>query len=132
MNKRKIRRANSLMPKAKDQQEKQITNKAKIAVKHALDGEHHIDLAGNFIFFATASGDAWMLDHRGSRALQLAKNKTALAYQIREDHKSFSVKWTEQFAIENDTFIVVKSGVKTVYDNYPADNLAGLISMLKK
>ena len=132
MNKRKLRRANSLAAKPKDAKEKQITTKAKTAVKHAIAGEHHIDLAGNFIFFATASGDAWMLDHRGSRALQLAKNNSALAYQIREDHKSFSVKWTEKFAIENDTFIAIRGSEKTAFDNYPADNLAGLITMLKK
>jgi hypothetical protein len=117
--------------KKKARRNMMIKGRAQIAVIHALKHKEHFDHTGNFIFFATTSGDAWMLDHRENLALKLADNAQEMEYEIKETTKTFSVKWSGEFCIEDGTFFSVEQGKRNALMDYPVDALLGLIEKLK-
>ena len=134
MNKRKFQRklqtASSGSAK-KSLEDTFITNKAKLTALHAVEGVQSLSSIGNFIFLSTQSGDAWMLDHRESRALRLAEKKKVLPINIIESKETFRVKWTERFLIEDDTFITAKNEKMTRFSNYPIRELVETIKICK-
>lgn len=110
----------------------EIKGRAQIAVLHAVRGEDHLESTGNFIFLATTTGEAWMLDHRENLALMLAEKGQPLDYQIKENSKQFSVKWSAKFFIKDDSFVAVKDGIESHFANYPLARLKELIENLQK
>ena len=97
----------------------------------ASKAEESIDYVGNFIFFSTSVGDAWMLDHRHNYALRLAHNFEILPYGINENSDKFQVEWKERFRIECGIFTASKRGAEEHFNNYPVDAIQGLINMIK-
>lgn len=98
----------------------------------AIQGEATLNCLGNFIFFSTQTGEAWMLDYRKSCALRLAENGEKSSYTILESRERFQVEWKERFRIEEDLFIASRQGRETVFAHYPIDALTRLIRMLKE
>ncbi len=109
-----------------------MNKKAKQIIQSAIDRDPKIDCIGNFIFFSTRSGEAWMLDHRDNRALRLAEDFKALPYKIFETKERFSVEWKERFQIQDGVFIASREGNESVFRDYPTKTIEGLIEMLKK
>ena len=132
MNKRKLQRSKLIKTKKTISDEMIISIKAHKTAMAARTLEPSIDCIGNFIFFSTSSGQAWMLDHRNSYALRLADNGKLLPYRIIETKERFQVEWKERFRINDDVFIISDKEQETVIDNCPVDAIEALISMIKQ
>ncbi len=136
MNKRKLRRAKGITKKkssASQVNEAMIMNsKANLIIEAALQKEPKIDVIGNFIFFSTLSGDAWMLDHRGNRALQLVDTGKTLGYKILESKDRFAVEWKERFQIKDDLFIAKRKEDERIIENYPTKTIQGIIDSFRE
>ncbi len=109
-----------------------MNRKAEQIIQNAVDQEPKIDCIGNFIFFSTETGEAWMLDHRDNRALRLAENSQPLPYKIIETKERFSVEWKERFQIQDELFLTTRKEHKSVFENYPTKTIQGLIDSLKE
>ncbi len=140
MNKRKLKRKNTLK-KNKGKQPIQadiradkmaVTKKARETANHAIAGKPTLDCLGNFIFFSSESGEAWMLDHRDNLALRLADKYQILPYKIIETSKRFAVEWKERFQIKNEEFIAKRDNKQSVFNDYPTKTIEGLIEILTK
>lgn len=132
MNKRKLKRAKQKkeggLTKAND---KIISLAAASTVQAALQNKATMNSLGNFIFFSTASGEGWMLDHRRNLALRLAEDGEALDYTILESKERFQVEWKERFRLEDDKFIASFKDKETVFTDYPVEALALRIENMK-
>ncbi len=135
MNKRKLQRAKGIIKKKSSSSrpsESMIMNKkADLIIEAAVKKEPKIDVIGNFIFFSTQSGDAWMLDHRDNRALQLVDTCKVLNYKILESKDRFAVEWKDRFQIQDDLFITTNKDKERVIRDYPTKTIQGLIATLK-
>jgi len=132
MKKRKLQRAKKSARDTGSKEDTIITITAGKTALAATKGEPTIDCIGNFIFFSTLSGEAWMLDHRKNYALRLAENYTVLSYRIIESSERFQIEWKERFRLEDDLFIAIYRGEETVFRDYPVEALTGLIGLIKE
>ncbi len=136
MNKRKLSRKNTLKKKKAQQSatadKMTISKKARETAKCAVKGKETVDCIGNFIFFSTTSGEAWMLDHRENFALRLANKSKVLPYKIIETQERFAVEWKERFKIENNQFIASRNENQSVFKDYPTKVIEGLITILQE
>lgn len=133
MNKRKLQRSKKKKQVKQQQDNDRIVNTAaESTARAATQGEATLNCLGNFIFFSTESGEAWMLDYRKNCALRLAEKNEIAPYTILESKERFQVEWKERFRIEGDLFIASRQGKETAFHNYPIDALTRLIAMLKK
>lgn len=133
MNKRKLQRTRKKNTTDKaGNRDKIMTFTAAKTAQAALQNKATLNCLGNFIFFSTASGEGWMLDHRKNCALKLAAHGKIEAYTILESKERFQVEWKERFRIENEKFIASFKGIETVFHDYPVDAISGLINMLKE
>ena len=131
MNKRKLRRKKNKLKRNPVIKELHIRPRAEKTALAASKGEEFIDYVGNFVFFSTSDGDAWMLDHRHNYALRLAHNYEILPYGINENRDKFQVEWKERFKIENGIFTASKRGTEEHFKSYPVDAIQGIINMIK-
>lgn len=132
MKKRKLQRARKSTRDTVSKEDTIITTTAENTALAATKGEPTIDCIGNFIFFSTPSGEAWMLDHRKNYALRLAENYTVLTYRIIESSDRFQVEWKERFRLEGDLFIAIYKGEETIFREYPVEALTGLIGLIEE
>ncbi len=133
MNKRKLKRAKGVTSKkATRSADMIITQKAKEIARCATSRKPKIDCVGNFIFFATETGEAWLIDHRDGRALRLADGFKVLPYKIEETKERFRIQWTERYEIEDGVFTAYSKESSSVYKDYPTKTIQGLIDMLKQ
>ncbi len=128
MNKRQLQRSKS----KKHTSHKQFNDMAKQVALCATRGESTLEHIGNFIFFSSTNGEAWMVDHRENIALRLAEYYELLPYRIHETKKTFEVEWTEQFQIHEDSFITNRNGKQSVFFTCPVKEITNLISMLSE
>ena len=131
MKSRKLKRKNIKHKRKSAKQVLHIRPRADKAALAATKGEEYVDYVGNFIFFATSGGDAWMLDHRHSYALRLANNHQIQPYGINETHDKFQVEWKERYAIEDDVFIASLKGKAERFEDYPINTIQGLINLIR-
>lgn len=132
MNKRKLRRAKQIKKRRNHKDDMIMSIKALKTAEAAVAGEATIDCIGNFVFFSTATGEAWMLDHRHNYALRLADKKKILPYKIIESKERFQVEWKERYKIEDDIFIATRNQNEDVFTHYPIDAIEGLVRMITK
>lgn len=133
MNRRKLQRSKKKkQAKQQPDSDRIVITAAESTAKAATQGEATLNCLGNFIFFSTETGEAWMLDHRKDCALRLAENKKVATYTILESKERFQIEWKERFRIEGDLFITSRQGEETAFHNYPIDALTRLIAMLKE
>lgn len=130
---RKLKRAKSKLkpPMKMILVDMNINEMVKDMINSAINGEEKIESLGNFIFFSTHSGEAWMLDHRESLALRLADGYEPLSYTIMETDKQFYVEWKEKFDIVDGTFIAINNGKQSMFFDYPVVKLRYLIDSLR-
>lgn len=131
MKQRKLKRGKRGKKGITNQNENIILTKADKTAASALAGEASIDCVGNFIFFSTESGYAWLLDHRRGAALRLADNFHKLPHSIRESKERFQIQWKERYRTEGETFIAISQNQETAFHDCPVDAIEGLIRMLK-
>jgi hypothetical protein len=75
---------------------------------------------GPFVFFSTATGDAWMLDPSDERAMPLARDGHKQPYPIKETSEEVSIQWPALFAIEENQFFVEDhTGQIRTFRGYP-------------
>jgi len=132
MKKRKLQRSHRVKSKTKSSKDHVISLKAESVAKSAAAGEATIDCIGNFIFFSTDSGQAWMLDHRNNYALRLADNRKILNYRINESKEKFQVEWKERFIIKNNQFYIQGKDKYELINGCPVDAIEGIITLLQK
>lgn len=133
MNRRKLQRSSKKKQAKQQPDNDRIVNAAaESTARAAIQDEATLNCLGNFIFFSTETGDAWMLDHRKDCALRLAENKEVANYTILESKERFQIEWKERFRIEGDLFITSRQGEETTFHSYPIDALTRLIAMLKE
>lgn len=133
MKRRKLQRTKKKQQvKQQPTNEKIVTAAAQSTAQAAIQGEATLNCLGNFIFFSTETGEAWMLDYRKDCALRLAEKNEMTSYTILESKDRFQIEWKERFRIEGALFIASRQGKETVFANYPIDALTRLISMLRK
>ena len=77
---------------------------------------------GPLVFFATATGDAWMLDPQEGLALCLARAGCEEEYDISETTDQFSVNWQASYRFDGEVMIVREHGgrIRSVI-GYPVD-----------
>lgn len=68
---------------------------------------------GVFILFATAIGDAWLLEMTDGDAIQIAAAGQPLDPQIEENQETIAVNWTHTFAVQDKTLILTAYTDKT-------------------
>jgi hypothetical protein len=56
---------------------------------------------GVFLFFSTATGDAWLLEMTESDGVQVAREGVALPPPIDQNPETIEVEWSHTFAIHN-------------------------------
>jgi hypothetical protein len=96
-------------------------------------GHHHCWLTGALggiplALFATALGDAWLLDAKNQLACQVAHNGVPQAVDIEEDEVRFVITWRGRYRLDGDAFVFMdaRSGRVTAFLGYPVRQIAAL------
>ncbi len=77
-------------------------------VGHAAAGVSHVIRLDSLVMFSTDTGDAWLLDPEEGVALMLARGGERLPTRIFETGTTFSVEWTHNYRVGDDTFLVTE------------------------
>lgn len=86
---------------------------------------------GQFVFFSTATGDAWLLEPGEQLALELARHGEEQAFAILETSHNVAIKWTLAYQIRDDSFITIsESGRITTIEGYPIDEIQEMIKLI--
>ena len=99
-----------------------VQGEAREIVSRATDHAVTIVTLGPLVFFATATGDAWMLDSQEEFALCLARAGCEQDYRISETPDQFSVDWQASYRFDGDVMIVREPGdrLRSII-GYPVD-----------
>ena len=85
---------------------------------------------GQFVFFSTATGDAWLLEPGEQLALELARHGVEQAFTILETPHNVAIKWALAYQIRDDSFITIsESGRITTIQGYPIDEIQEMIKL---
>jgi hypothetical protein len=78
------------------------------------------------VFFATPTGDAWMLDPEDGLALCLARDGDSMQARIEERPEKYAIEWTSDYRIEGEVFVATdrNSGRVTRIAGYPVAEIA--------
>ena len=68
---------------------------------------------GVFILFATAGGDAWLLEMTDGDAIQIAAGGQPLDPQIEENPETIAVNWSHTFAVKDKALTLTAYADKT-------------------
>lgn len=90
-----------------------ITQEANYMIERAEAGDARIVTLGSLVFFATATGDAWVLDPADSLALCLAREGVRQSFNIIETASQFGIDWQANYKIEGEQFIVFEQSGHT-------------------
>jgi len=111
---------------------REMNDKAAEFAQYAGQGEARLEYLGNFVFFSTEQGQAWLLDYRRNGALRIADGGEKTNYLIRESAKEFSIMWQEKFSFVGDTFVVTgKQGTEEIA-GCPVRDLQLVIDLLRQ
>ena len=105
-----------------------MTREAEYIIRKAQDRDARVVTLGNIVFFATDTGDAWMLDTEHNLALCLSRDGEKQDYMILETSSGFQIEWSAQYEIRGDAFIVATADnrVRTIM-GYPTEEIAQAI-----
>lgn len=110
-----------------------ITQEANYMIERAEAGDARIVTLGPLVFFATATGDAWVLDPADSLALCLAREGVRQSFDITETASRFAIDWQANYKIEGEQFIVFeRSGQTHSIFGYPIRELQRSIRRVRK
>jgi hypothetical protein len=80
---------------------------------------------GPLVFFATETGDAWVLDPVAGYAMCLARDRDKQTVHIVETDNDFEIGWSHAYTIDGDSFIVTGADGKIMRTfGYPAREIA--------
>jgi hypothetical protein len=101
-----------------------LTKEANYMIERAEVRDARIVTLGPLVFFATATGDAWVLDPADSLALCLAREGVRQPFDIIETSSQFAIDWQANFQIEGEQFVVFeRSGQTRSIFGYPIREL---------
>jgi hypothetical protein len=97
-----------------------ITREADYITRRALEHDDRVVTFGQLVFFATETGDAWMLDPEDGLARCLARDGQPLPAGIIETPDRFGIEWNSSYRIEGEVFVVIESAgrLRAIY-GYP-------------
>jgi hypothetical protein len=118
-------------PKRRSRQAKiNITKEANYIIQCAQNGDGRVVAIGQFVFFSTATGDAWILEPGEQLALELARHGEEQAFTILETPHNVAIKWALAYQIRDDSFIIIsESGRITTIQGYPIDEIQKMIKL---
>ncbi len=101
-----------------------ITQEANYMIERAEAGDARIVTLGSLVFFATPTGDAWVLDPTDSLALCLACEGVRQSFNIIETASQFGIEWQANYKIEGEQFIVFEQSgqIRSIF-GYPIREL---------
>jgi hypothetical protein len=96
-------------------------------------GHHHcwltLSLGGiPLALFATAIGDAWLLDTKNRLACQVAHNGVPQDVDIEEDERRYVITWRGRYVLDGDAFVYMdaRTGRVVAFLGYPVRQIAAL------
>ena len=100
----------------------------------AVEGRQEVRALGVFTLFATASGDAWLLEISEMDAIRLASAHQKEEVTIVENPQTIEVDWSHTFAVKNNNFVVTAYKDKKVetYSDYPVKEIRTTIKKIRK
>ena len=112
------------------QAEVNITKEANYIIQCAQNGDGRVVAIGQFVFFSTATGDAWLLEPGEQLALELARHGEEQAFTILETPHNVAIEWALAYQIRDDSFITIsESGHITAIQGYPIDEIQEVIKL---
>jgi hypothetical protein len=95
----------------------------------AAQGQGRLVSIGQLVLFATATGDAWLLDGPDGLALPLARAGDPLDFNVRDTPRRFGIEWKGSFRIEGDRFVYASTdGSVRIIEGYPTDQIQVAVS----
>jgi hypothetical protein len=123
------RRRNRLQTREVRWEEVSITGEAEYIVARAMAEDARIVSLPPLVFFATTTGDAWILDAEEGLAVQLAAAKTRLPFAITETPERFAIEWPGTFRLDGDTMIFAdKGGRVRAIVGYPTQQIVAALA----
>jgi hypothetical protein len=89
---------------------------------------------GVFFLFATASGDAWLLEMTDCDAIQIAAAGQLIDPQIEESPETIAVNWTHTFAVQDKRLTLTAYADKALLDiaGAPSQAIAAALRRLRR
>ncbi len=111
-----------------------VTEEVGILQRAAVNKEETMKIIGVFIFFSTATGDAWLLELTDLDAVIVAKSGEKIDTEIIENAETIEVNWTHRFKIKNKNFVTTAYANNEIetYDNYPTPTINSAIQKMQK
>jgi hypothetical protein len=89
---------------------------------------------GVFILFATATGDAWLLEMTDRDAIQIAAAGQLIDPQIEENPETIAVNWTHTFVVQDKSLILTAYADKALLavPDAPSQAIAAALRRLRR
>ena len=89
---------------------------------------------GVFVLFATAGGDAWLLEVTDMDAIQVARAGEKLDVEIEESPETIEINWTHRFAIRDRRFVLTAyaDNSEEIRAEYPAHAIQSTVTKIRK
>ena len=110
-----------------------ITQEANHIIQCAQNGDGRVVAMGQFVFFSTATGDAWLLEPGEQLAMELARHGEEQAFTILETPHNVAIKWELAYQIRDGSFITIsEKGRITTIQGYPIDEIQEMIKLTRQ
>ena len=110
-----------------------ITKEANYIIRCAQNGDSRAVAMGQFVFFSTATGDAWLLEPGEQLAMELARNGEKQAFTILETPHTVAIQWQLGYQIQDRFFTVTsESGRVRTIPGYPLDEIQEMIELTRQ
>jgi hypothetical protein len=111
----------------------EVHQEIKGIVQSAQRHEGRVVGSGQFIFFSTETGDAWMLEPADNLALCLARDGAAQDVTVQETADQFRVAWESVYHMTDTAFAIVEKsgGMRTIY-GYPTRQIMQTIQKMQE
>lgn len=98
-------------------------------LKRAIRRDCVVVVIGELVLFATASGDAWLLDADDQTAVCLARDGDSQGVRIVETPTQFAIEWDGTYTFDGGVFRVRhRSGKLSAITGYPLDEVQQAIA----
>lgn len=98
-------------------------------VDRAVRRDGRVVVIGELVLFATASGDAWLLDTDDQTAVCLARDGASQGVRIVETPTQFAIDWDGTYTFDGKVFRVRhRSGKLSAITGYPLDEIQQAIA----
>lgn len=117
-------------------QNDQVTLSGEIAKMQAQAREKNVMVreVGVFILFATAVGDAWLLELTDCDAIQIAAAGQPLDPEIEETPKTIAINWSHTFAVKEKALTLTAYADKTelIIADAPSQTISAALRRLRR